>query len=275
MGETVAESRLGTEAVSTLNEIGALTPIIRGSRRSYKAANAENFRSAVELAFGIRDIDAHLTLITNSDSMRADATRITGDSKAQKVRTFCGFLVNSYTPIEAELSGMPFTIAPQEGSYVFVSDFMTFHIPNDVIVVGIENSENFRYIRRQRRFFEQEVAQCSPLLFVSRYPQRNNDLTSWLASIPNNYIHFGDLDLAGVSIFLTEFYAKLGPRASFLIPSDYIKRLQMGSEERYNVQLPHFRNMSLQDNRVLPLVSAIHDIHKGYDQEGYIGDSNK
>lgn len=65
------------------------------------------------------------------------------------------------------------------------------------------------------------------VLFVSRYPQ-SKDLCAWLKMIPNRYIHFGDFDLAGVSIFLSEFYSELGERAEFYIPADVEQRLQMG-----------------------------------------------
>ena len=47
------------------------------------------------------------------------------------------------------------------------------------------------------------------ILFVCRYPQ-SNDLIKWLQSIPNRYLHFGDLDFAGINIYLNEFKKYLG-----------------------------------------------------------------
>ena len=71
-----------------------------------------------------------------------------------------------------------------------------FAIPEDVMVVGIENPENFRWISRQKVFFKENLSSSSPLLFVSRYPQtQHGDLIRWLKAIPNRYVHFGDLDL--------------------------------------------------------------------------------
>ncbi len=268
-GKTVAASRMKAPWAEMLTDEGALTVVAHGSRRSYKATSAEMLQAALASTFGITDINATLSLMTADNSTRAEAVAATGNSKARAVRTFCGFLVNSYDPIFAELNHQPITIAPSEGSYVFIADYAAFHIPPDVIVVGVENAENFRYIRQQRAFFKKEIAQDKPLLFVSRYPQ-NGDIVSWLKSVPNRYIHFGDLDLAGVSIYLTEYYAKLGDRASFLIPSDYRQRLLAGATERYDKQLPHYPLTKVADGRVKPLVDAIHAAHKGYDQEGYI-----
>ena len=160
-------------------------------------------------------------------------------------------------------------VDPQEGSFLYVADWKTFVIPEDVIVVGIENMENFRKIRRQRAFFSSELG-LHRLLFVSRYPQ-STDLRSWLCSIPNHYIHFGDFDLAGINIFLTEFHAHLGERSSFLIPKDIEQRLaNNGTGQRYNAQYQKFKNLATHIPALQNLIDAINKYRRGYDQEGYI-----
>ncbi len=141
-------------------------------------------------------------------------------------------------------------------------------IPHDVIVVGIENMENFRMIRQQQALFERTIG-SDRLLFVSRYPQ-STDLRSWLLSIPNRYIHFGDFDLAGIHIFLTEFHACLGERSSFFIPTDIEQRLANGSIERYNDQYHKFKNITTNIPALQNLIDTINNYHRCYDQEGYI-----
>ena len=136
-----------------------------------------------------------------------------------------------------------------------------------MIVVGVENMENFRLIRRQRELFESQVG--NRLLFVSRYPQ-STDLRDWLQTIPNRYVHFGDFDLAGIHIFLTEFYPHLLSRASFLIPTDIEERLRIGSMERYNAQLSKFRHLHCEQPALQSLIDLINKYHRCYDQEGYI-----
>jgi 8-oxo-dGTP diphosphatase len=106
-------------------------------------------------------------------------------------------------------------------------------------------------------------------LFVSRYPQ-SKDLRKWLQGITNRYVHFGDFDLAGINIFLTEFQQFLGARSSFFIPSDIEKRLQIGSQDRYNNQLSRFRDLKCDENRIQAIIDLINKYHKCYDQEGYI-----
>lgn len=135
--------------------------------------------------------------------------------------------MNSYEPIVCLLDGKPFVVNPQEGSFLFVADWVRFAIPEDVVVIGVENMENFRMIRQQRIFFEQYLQAhdlSTRVLFVSRYPQ-STDLRRWLCTIPNHYLHFGDFDLAGINIFLVDFQRYLGEeRSSYLIPDDVESR---------------------------------------------------
>ena len=195
--------------------------------------------------------------------------RDTGNSKLAVVRSCPGFPINCYEPIACRLNGSPWMVDPLEGSFLFVADWKTFVIPEDVIVVGIENMENFRKIRQQRALFSSELG-LHRLLFVSRYPQ-STDLRSWLCSIPNHYIHFGDFDLAGINTFLTEFHAHLGERSSFLIPKDIEQRLaNNGTEQRYNAQYQKFKNLTTHIPALQNLIDAINKYRRGYDQEGYI-----
>ena len=154
-----------------------------------------------------------------------------------------------------------------------MSDWQEFRIPEDVVVVGIENMENFRLIRRQRTLFEQSIG-SERLLFVSRYPQ-STDLASWLQHIPNRYVHFGDFDLAGIHIFLTEFHIHLSERSSFLVPEDIEARLSHGSRERYDSQYRHFRHLHCDNPSLQRLIDLINKYHRCYDQEGYITQLSK
>ncbi|MCR5659112.1 MAG: hypothetical protein K6G25_07280, partial [Bacteroidales bacterium] len=100
--------------------------------------------------------------------------------------------------------------------------------------------------------------------------EQSKDLLKWLQSIPNQYIHFGDLDLAGIAIYENEYYCHLGERASFFVPLDFEQRISEGSLKRYNVQYNRFGNLDIKDLRLQNLLSCIHHYHKGYDQEGFL-----
>ena len=267
-GEQVAGSKLNSKLRDELLAEGMLLVTSNGSRKLYRARDVE----ALKRFLTDRDESYRILEVDVSDS-RASMAAETGNSKLVMVRSCPGFPVNSYEPIECLLDGKPFVVNPQEGSFLFVSDLEKFAIPEDVVVMGIENMENFRMIRRQRTFFDKYLHDhglSDKVLFVSRYPQ-STDLRQWLCTIPNHYLHFGDFDLAGISIFLFEFQQYLGKeRSSYLIPDDIESRLKCGSRKRYDEQCNRFKDIKSDILELQQLIDLIHHERKGYDQEGYI-----
>ena len=221
----------GTFARELLNE-GVITVVSRGSKRSFRMINPEGCRIYISqnYTFGMELEDWIEMKNCPDEVLRSEQVAKAGDSKLRYTRTFKGFLLNCYEPIEATLHDEPCVLSPLQGTSIFMQDYEYFRIPEDVVVVGIENGENFQHIRAQKYLFE-----GMKVLFVSRYPQ-SKDLCNWLKIIPNRYIHFGDIDLAGISIFLNEFYVKLGNRAEFFIPADVKKRLKDGNRQLYDNQ---------------------------------------
>ena len=262
-GEQVAGSKLSSKLLDELMAEGLLSVVTHGSRKSYRARDVEALKRYL-----IDKDESYRMLEVSSFVSRASLAAETGNSKLMTVRSCPGFPVNSYEPISCSLCDKDFVVNPHEGSFVFIDNWQPFSIPQDMVVVGIENMENFRRIRQQKKLFESVLGNM-PLLFVSRYPQ-STDLRNWLMGIPNRYVHFGDFDLAGIHIFLTEFQKYLGDRASFLIPSDIEQRLTQGSATRYNVQYNKFQTLRCTDTKMQSLIELIMNYHKCYDQEGYI-----
>lgn len=267
-GELVAGSRLNSKLLDELLAEGLLLVVSRGSRKSYRARDMEALKR-----FLVDKDERYRLLEVNASDSRATMAAETGNSKLVMVRSCPGFPVNSYERVECFLGGDPFPVNPQEGSFLFVSDWKKFAIPEDVVVMGVENMENFRMIRKQRTFFEKYLHNhdlSDKVLFVSRYPQ-STDLRKWLCSIPNHYLHFGDFDLAGINIFLFEFQQYLGKeRSSYLIPADIESRLKFGSRKRYDEQCNRFKDIKSDILELQQLIDLIHHERKAYDQEGYI-----
>ena len=267
-GEQVAGSKLNSKLRDELLAEGMLLVTSNGSRKLYRARDVE----ALKRFLTDRDESYRILEVDVSDS-RASMAAETGNSKLVMVRSCPGFPVNSYEPIECLLGVKPFVVNPQEGCFLFVSDWEKFAIPEDVVVMGIENMENFRMIREQRAFFEEYLHAhklSDRVLFVSRYPQ-STDLRRWLCAISNHYLHFGDFDLAGIHIFLFDFQQYLGKeRSSFLIPGDIESRLKSGSRKRYDEQYCRFKDIKSDVFDIQQLIDLIHRKRKAYDQEGYI-----
>ena len=267
-GEQVAGSKLNRKLIDELLAEGLLSVVSRGSKKSYRARDVEALKR-----FLVDKDEVYRILEVNASDSRALMAMETGNSKLVMVRSCPGFPVNSYEPIECFLNGNPFVANPQEGSFLFVSDWKNFTIPGDVVVIGVENMENFRMIRRQRTLFDKYLHDhdlSDKVLFVSRYPQ-STDLRKWLCTIPNHYLHFGDFDLAGINIFLFEFQQYLGKeRSSYLIPDDIASRLKSGSRKRYDEQCNRFKDIKSDIPELQQLIDLIHQERKAYDQEGYI-----
>lgn len=245
-----------------LAEEGILTAASR--RGSFRLLNAQGLRMFLAQNYDIQDLEQWIEVKTRETEVsRSEQVTRAGNSKLRKSHVFKGFLVNSYAPIHATLQEETFVISPPLGTSFFIEDYEHFRIPSEVVVVGMENSENFQQIRKLQYLFPN-----LQVLFVSRYPY-SADLRTWLQSIPNRYIHFGHFDLAGINIFLNEFYTHLGVRAEFFIPEDIEQRLQSGNRLLYEKQC-RYRLMNVSDERLKRLIEMIHHYRRGYEQEGYI-----
>ena len=163
-GELVASSKLSSKLLDELMAEGLLLVTTRGSRKSYRARDIE----ALKRYLIDKDENYRMLDVTASDS-RASIAAETGNSKLLTIRSCPGFPINSYKSIECSLNGEPFVVNPPEGSFVFIDNWKHFVIPEDIVVVGIENMENFRMIRQQRKMFESLLGD-KQLLFASRYP---------------------------------------------------------------------------------------------------------
>ena len=267
-GEQVAGSKISNKLLEELLAEGLILVVAHGCRKSYRA------RDVIALKRYLIDKDENYRILeVGASDSRASIAAETGNSKLAIVRSCPGFPVNSYEPIECRLNGDPFLVNPQKGYFFFVTEWNHFSIPEDVTVIGIENMENFRLIRQQRSFLEAYLNTHqlpTKVIFVSRYPQ-SVDLRKWLLSIPNHYLHFGDFDLAGIHIFLSEFQQYIGKeRSSYLIPDDIESRLKSGSRKRYDEQLCHFNQLKSNNCELQRLIDLIYNERKAYDQEGYI-----
>lgn len=265
-GESVGYSSFPASLAEELLAEGVLVQSSYGRRGSYRICDVEGCRTFLAQRYSISgSLEEWIEMMSRQEAVsRAEQVAMAGNSKVRKTRGFKGFLVNSYVPIEASLCEEVFVIYPAEGTSVFIEDYEHFRIPDDVVVIGMENGENFQRIRGQQYLFGD-----LKVLFVSRYPQ-STDLRTWLQMIPNRYIHFGDFDLAGIEIYQREFYVFLRERSEFFIPADVEERLKNGNRRLYDMQYARYKFMDIMDERLLPLVEMIHRYGKGYEQEGYI-----
>ena len=188
-GEKIPFSKVKHETIYAMIDNGILRKQILGrSKALVYLTNKNKLDAYLQNHLGIESLEKYIEGLKRADLTRGEAVDISSNSKLKSIRTFKGFLVNCFQPVECKLNGKPLTIQPSEGTFTFVYDFENFFPTDNIVIVGIENPSNFRHIQKQRKLFNN----IQPL-FVSRYPQ-SKDLIKWLQTIPNNYLHFVDFE---------------------------------------------------------------------------------
>lgn len=267
-GEKLPASKLKYPLVTELLEEGILADSRTGrSKSALYLPQPESLKAFLFNRFSINDLEVYLETLQAEEVSRAQLVQVSANSKAKRVRTFEGFLVNCYEPIRARLHGNEIVINPPAGMSQFIHAFEQFEPHPGVTIVGVENAENFSRIENQRYLFKG----LHPL-FVSRYPQnQSKDMIRWLQAIPNPYIHFGDFDFAGIGIYLHEYKRYLGPRATWFVPADLeAALLEWGSKDLYDKQKINFDHSLIQEAAVLETIELLHHYKKGLEQEAFI-----
>jgi hypothetical protein len=233
-------------------------------QKSLLLSNNKALHTYLQNNCSINDLQQYIQVSKKEEVTRSELVAATSNSKHLGVRSFKGFLINCYSPIQATLNGKQTTLNPVDGTFQFISDFEKFVVSPDITIVGIENPSNFRYIDKQKYLF----ADIKPL-FVSRYPQnQSKDIIKWLKSIPNNYLHFGDFDFSGIGIYLNEFKKHLADKTTFFIPENIDKLISdFGNKKRYDIQKINFELKAIREEKLLQLIDTIHKYRKGLDQE--------
>lgn len=265
-GESIASSAAKSKLMDDLISENIIYQ--RGKhRKTLELINEKELHIYLANQLQINDLDNYILALKNEDASRAEFVKVTTDSKTSKERAFKGFLVNSYSPIKAELNNQVIAIAPLLGSFVFIYDYETFKIPKDVTVIGVENARSFKHIQEQKYLF----TDLNPL-FISRYPQnQSKDFIKWMQSTPNDYLHFGDFDIAGIGIYINEYKKHLSKQARFFIPKNIRAVIhQHGNRNRYNIQKINFSLDGIEESELLDLLEIIRMEKKGLDQEYFI-----
>ena len=112
-----------------LKEEKLLVAMTRGSRKSWRVQDATALMSYLNSVYGIRNPEELLRLAESGDTSRAEQVHTIGDSKFRSTRSFKGFMVSCYQPIEVTLNSKPFTLHPQEGTFTFIYDFGRLRYP--------------------------------------------------------------------------------------------------------------------------------------------------
>ncbi len=236
----------------------------RGSK--YYIDNTEFLNGYLQSNWSIKSIDNYIELFTSKRVDGEQSLNATNSSKTKRNSLFSGFFIKSNQPELVQINNR--CISFIEGTELFVSSPEMLTIPDDAVVVGIENSECFLKIERLMYLFDSNKT----YLFVMRYMSRG--LVNWLNSCTNSYIHFGDFDPAGIAIYINEVKNKIENRSrcSFLVPKNIRNMVRdQGQTVLYDDQIRLLKNINIEEHlEVKPLLEILNSSGKGLEQEVFL-----
>ncbi len=170
-----------------------------------------------------------LEYFINEDSEPKDRIEIASKNNSTKDRdskSFNGLMVSVFQDMEILLNNKSFILKAENGVGTFLHYTNKITIASDVIVVGVENPQIIWNIKKFRHLFDEK----KKYIFISMSEYKTNYQYRWLQELRNEYIHLGDFDLAGISIYLNTILPRLKncTKSTFLIPDsiyDYIKKI--------------------------------------------------
>ena len=104
------------------------------------------------------------------------------------------------------------------------------------------------------------------------FVERCGTLQGLLARVSNRYIHYGDIDLAGIHIYQVQYVPIVGERGSFFLPcevDELFKRFK-GLSELFEQQKRKYAALQGIDESMQILIDEIRIHKKGIEQESFI-----
>ena len=92
-------------------------------QKTLQVINAEALYTFLQNKYSINDLVAYVEICKKQEVARNELVTVSSDSKLRRVRTFKGFLVNSYFPINATLNDQQIIIHPVDGTFQFIYNF--------------------------------------------------------------------------------------------------------------------------------------------------------
>jgi hypothetical protein len=233
-----------------------------GNRRvSYVCPNSSALKNYLKIQNDILSLENYILEFEGDSSDGESSLKATKSTKTFRKKSLQGFFVKAFHS-EMMISGKTIQPVPQ-GIELFVHQSEKLQISKTALVVGIENPECFVKFEKLAHLFPQKE-----MVIIMRY--LSHSPSRWLQTISNNYLHFGDFDPAGLSIYIHEYRNHLpANRCKFFIPQNLMQLLEnYGRTTLYDTQIHLLRNVDLQ---MYPEIKAafetMQSCGKGLEQE--------
>ena len=234
---------------------------VAGRRVTYACSNTKTLQVYLEVQHGILSLENY---IANFESSESDGERSLSASKSTKTfrsQSLQGFFIKAFN--SSLKIGNQLVSPTPDGIELFVWRPELLQISPSALIVGVENPECFLKFDRLIKLFPQ-----TEIVLVMRYLSQSTN--RWLQTTSNKYLHFGDFDPAGLSIYIREFRDLLpADRCSFFIPPDIEKLIsEYGIETLYDQQVHLLNSVDIhQYPEIEQLARLLKKYRKGLEQE--------
>lgn len=188
------------------------------------------------------------------------------DTKRVESKSFNGLMVSTLERLEVKCNATKQYLYPMEGAGLFIHYTSELELDDDVILVGVENPQVVWYINKYRHLFSDNKR----YLFLSISEYKTSYQYKWIESFKGEYIHFGDFDLAGISIYLNTIVPKLNncKSYSYLIPDNIYTILKEKKHKKdYSKQTMYLNIESQNDQKLQQLIFFIKNNKLTLEQE--------
>lgn len=243
-----------------LNEAGLKRKQLTKSRFKIILINMEPFHLYLKRHFKIIDLEGYLEVLKDPSASRAEMLTASLDDKSKTIHPFDGIYIASYENIDVWIDEAPIKLNCPNGTLTFVSQASKLEIAKNILVVGVENTENILFIAKQKKYFS-KYKQKKMFIF------RNNFMLHWLEERENDYLHYGDFDFAGISIYQSQIIPRMKGKHTFFIPENIEELLQQGQSDLYYKQYGYKENIMGIDAPLDSLITLIDNYKKTLRQE--------
>ena len=232
-----------------------------GRRGIYSCPNPLSLKRYLRVQNDILSLEDYIAHFRETDADGESSLSASKSTKTFRAKSLQGFFIKAFKS-EIAIANEKI-IAPPKGIELFVWRPEQLQISPSTLVVGIENPECYLKFDKLIKLFPKKE-----LVVVMRYLSQSPN--RWLQTIPNSYLHFGDFDPAGLSIYIRE-YRNLLPanRCDFFIPPDIENLIdKYGIESLYNQQIHLLDSVKISEYpEIEELAKLLRKYGKGLEQE--------
>lgn len=241
-------------------EYGIVHLQVKGQKTKIILSSEQKLDTYLQKLYGIQSLEAFINEGLNPNRSRSSLSQVSSNSKVFKTDVQAGLYLASYEPIDIYVNEEKISLYTANMTSLFLHKNAKLRIADDILIVGVENYENLISISKQKNFFIDSRKKI--------FMYRNKYSREFLSKSFNDYLHYGDFDLAGVNIYLNEIVPRLPhERHVYFIPDNISALLENGNSQDYFLHLKKYSNLKSKTKYIQDFIDLLHEKKRSLHQE--------